>query len=250
MRRYGSNRMNRRLLPFLVAACVITTGPGPSAQNAPRQTTWTFDRLDKIGGLPVKVGGNPKVIETPLGKAVEFDGVDDSMYIDQHPLAGADQFTFEAIFRPDGGAREQRWFHLAERNPATDQLVTLTGGSTQDANARFLFELRVINGNQWCLDAFVAGPGYSRALLFRDKLHPTGQWYHVASTYDGKIFRSYVNGELQGEAELAFTPQGRGGASVGSRMNHVNYFNGAVRQARFTPRALTPDQFLKTPGMK
>jgi 6-phosphogluconolactonase len=30
-------------------------------------------------------------------------------------------------------------------------------------------------------------------------------------------------------------------------MNHVNYFNGAVRQARFTSRALTPDQFLKLP---
>jgi len=242
--------MNRRVLPLVVVACAITTAPWPAAQNAPRQTTWTFDRLDKISGLPVKVDGNPKVIETPLGKAVEFDGVDDSIYIDQHPLAGAEQFTFEAIFRPDGGATEQRWFHLAERNPATGQLVTLTGSSTQDANARFLFELRVINGNQWCLDAFVAGPGYSRALLLRDKLHPTGQWYHVASTYDGKMFRSYVNGELQGEAELAFKPHGPGGTSVGTRMNHVNYFDGAVRQARFTPRALTPDQFLKMPGTK
>ena len=113
-----------------------------------------------------------------------------------------------------------------------------------------MFELRVINGNQWCLDAFVAGPGYSRALLFRDKLHPTGQWYHVASTYDGKMFRSYVNGALEGEAEVAFKPQGAGGTSVGTRMNHVNYFNGAVRQARFTPRALTPDEFLKAPGTK
>ena len=250
MRRHRRNRMNRSALPLIVIAYVITMAAGRAAQNAPRQTTWTFDRLDAIGGLPVKVDGNPKVIETPLGKAIEFDGVDDSIYIDQHPLAGAEQFTFEAIFRPDGGAAEQRWFHLAERSPATGQLVELTGSSTRDANARFLFELRVINGNQWCLDAFVAGPGYSRALLFRDKLHPTGQWYHVASTYDGKMFRSYVNGELQGEAELAFKPHGPGGTSVGTRMNHVNYFNGAVRQARFTPRALTPDQFLKMPGTK
>src|SRR5437867_8860360 len=147
-----------------------------------------------------------------------------------------------------GRAAQQRWFHLAERSPATGQLVELRGSSTQDANARFLFELRVINGNQWCLDAFVAGPGYSRALLFRDKLHSIGQWYHVASTYDGKMFRSYVNGELQGEAEVAFKPQGPGAASIGTRMNRVNYFKGAVRQARFTPRALTPDQFLKIPG--
>jgi len=56
------------------------------------------------------------------------------------------------------------------------------------------------------------------------------------------MFRSYVNGELQGEAELAFTPQGPGATSVGARINHVSYFHGDVRQARFTPRALTPDQ--------
>ncbi|MCM3878699.1 MAG: beta-propeller fold lactonase family protein [Vicinamibacterales bacterium] len=239
--------MNRIVLLPAFVALVVATAIGGAAQNAPRQTTWTFDSLEKIGGLPVKAEGNPKVIDTPLGKAVQFDGVDDSIYLDQHPLAGAEQFTFEAIFRPDGGAPEQRWFHLAERNPANGQLVTLTGSSTQDANARFLFELRVIDGNQWCLDAFVSGPGYNRALLLRDKLHPIGQWYHVASTYDGKMFRSYVNGELQGEAELAFKPQGPGAASVAARMNHVNYFNGAVRQARFTPRALTPDQFLKVP---
>ena len=239
--------MNRRTILVIVVAHLIAAAAGAGAQNAPRQTTWTFDRLDAIGGLPVTVEGNPKVIDTPLGKAIEFDGVDDSLYVDRHPLAGAAQFTFEAIFRPDGGAAEQRWFHLAERNAATGQLVTVTGSSTQDANARFLFELRVVDGGRWCLDAFVAGPGYNRALLFRDKLHPIGQWYHVASTYDGKVFRSYVDGELQGEAEVAFKPQGAGGTSVGARMNHVNYFKGAVRQARFTPRALTPDEFLKVP---
>jgi len=235
--------MNRLIL---VLVSVVAVAGELAAQNPPRQTTWTFDALDRIGGVPVKVEGNPTVIETPLGKAIQFDGVDDSIFIDQHPLAGAAQFTFEAVFRPDGGAPEQRWFHLAERNPATGQLFTLTGANaTQDSNARFLFELRVIDGSQWCLDAFVAGPGYSQALLLRDKLHPLGRWYHVASTYDGKTFRSYVNGELQGEAELAFKPQGPGAASVGTRINHVNYFKGAVRQARFTPRALTPDQFLK-----
>ena len=232
-----------RLILALVS--VVAVAGVLAAQNT-RQTTWTFDALDRIGGLPVKVEGNPTVIETPLGKAIQFDGVDDSIFIDQHPLAGAAQFTFEAVFRPDGGAPEQRWFHLAERNPANGQLFTLTGTSgTQDANGRFLFELRVIDGSQWCLDAFVAGAGYSQALLLRDKLHPLGRWYHVASTYDGKTFRSYVNGELQGEAELAFKPQGPGAASVGTRMNHVSYFKGAVRQTRFTPRALLPEQFLK-----
>jgi hypothetical protein len=217
-----------------------------AADAAPKQVTWTFDRLDKIGGLPVKVEGNPKVVDTPAGKAIEFDGVDDAIWIEQHPLAGAAQFTFEAIFRPDGGAVEQRWFHLAERDPKTGLLASADHPQTgQDANSRFLFELRVIDNTKWCLDAFVNGPGYNKAIMVREKTHPIGEWYHVADTYDGKTFRSYVNGELQGEAEIAFKPQGPGVASVGVRINKVNYFHGAVAKARFTPRALPVSEFLK-----
>jgi hypothetical protein len=37
---------------------------------------------------------------------------------------------------------------------------------------------------------------------------------------------------------------------IGSRMNHVNYYHGAIAEARFTPRALTPDEFLKVPPQK
>jgi hypothetical protein len=217
---------------------------GLVAQTAPSQVLWTFDRLEDIGGVKAAVEGNPKVVETPVGRAIEFDGVDDGVWIEKHPLAGAARFTFEAIFRPDGGAREQRWLHLAERDPKSGLLASADNPTTgQDANARFLFEIRVVE-NSWYLDALVSGPGYNRALMARDKLHPVGRWYHVAQTYDGKMFRSYVNGVLQGEAEIAFTPQGEGVSSLGTRINRRSYFKGAIRQARFTPRALTPDQFL------
>ena len=107
-----------------------------------------------------------------------------------------------------------------------------------------MFEIRVVNENQWYLDAFINGPGYNKALMFADKRHPIGEWYHVAQVYDGKWYRSYVNGELQGEAEVAFTPQGPGRASVGVRMNKVNYFRGAVAKARFTFAALPVPEFM------
>ncbi|HEY5347326.1 MAG TPA: LamG domain-containing protein, partial [Rhizomicrobium sp.] len=169
----------------------------------------------------------------------QFDGVSDALFIDRHPLAGAKTFTFEAIIRPDGGDFAQRWFHLAEIDPATGK----------DSDARFLFELRVPPGSgQWYLDAFVNGPGYKQTLAFPEKLHPIGRWYAVVQTYDGKTYRSYVDGVLQGEAEIAFVPQGPGHASVGVRMNRVNYFHGAILEARFTPRALAPEEFLKVPS--
>ncbi|HJZ78454.1 MAG TPA: beta-propeller fold lactonase family protein [Vicinamibacterales bacterium] len=218
-----------------------------AAAPAPRQITWTFDRMETIGGVKTTVEGHPRIIESPTGKAVEFDGVGDSLLIEQHPLAGAETFTFEAIFRPDGGANQQRWFHLAEIDQKTG-LATSVEKTTSESNSRFLFEIRVVNENEWYLDAFINGPGYSKALMVPDKRHPLGRWYHVAQVYDGKWYRSYVNGELQGEAEVAFTPQGAGRASVGVRMNKVNYFHGAVAKARFTSAALPVSEFMTIAG--
>jgi hypothetical protein len=80
--------------------------------------------------------------------------------------------------------------------------------------------------------------------MFKDKRHSIREWYHVAQTYDGTFFRSYVNGVLQGQAEIVFKSQGDGAASIGARINRRSYFKGAVRQARFTHHALTPDRFM------
>ena len=215
----------------------IINQPAAAQRETLRSTVWTFDRLDKIGGFPTTVLGHPKIIQTPIGKAVEFNGMDDALFVDNHPLAGMRTFTFEAVFRPDqGGAAEQRWFHLAERDPQTGK----------DTDTRFLFEIRVI-GNQWCLDAFVRTLRGSQTLIDRNLLHPLGSWYRVAMVYDGMEFKSYVDGVLQASATIPFEPQGPGHSSIGVRMNRVDYFKGAVRQARFTPRALQPEQFMKMP---
>jgi hypothetical protein len=233
-----------RLRPVLYSAavtCVVLAPAFLGAANPSRKgnsEVWIFDRLDKIGGVPTTVVGHPHVIKTPLGKAVQFNGVDDALFISEHPLAGLETFTFEAIFRPErGGKPEQRWFHLAEQDPKTGA----------DTDTRFLFEIRVI-GDQWCLDAFVHTPTVSKALMYRNLLHPLDVWHHVAMVYDGQEYRSYVNGELQGKAAIHFEPEGPGHSSVGVRINKVDYFKGSVREARFTRRALAPEEFLKLPA--
>ena len=98
-----------RATAFAVLALFAVCGPATLVAQMPSGAIlWTFDRLDNIGGVMTTVEGNPKIVETPLGKAIEFDGVDDAVWIEKHPLAGAATFTFEAIYRPDGGAFEQR----------------------------------------------------------------------------------------------------------------------------------------------
>ena len=212
---------------------------------AQEQTVWKFDNLSHIGGLTPKVEGSPQLVNSPVGKAVQFNGSDTALFFLGRPLVGANSFTIEAIFRPEGGAFEQRWMHIAETDPKTG--LDANPGGTADPNPRFMFEIRVVK-DQWYLDAFVNSKSGSKALIFPEKLHPIGPWYAVEQTYDGKTYRSYVNGVLEGEGDVAFTPHGPGHMMVGVRMNRVNYFKGSVAEARFTTHALKPEEFLKVPA--
>lgn len=207
---------------------------------APHTRIWRFNRLDKIGGYPTEVAGHPQIVETRYGKAVHFNGVDEALFVPDHPLAGAATYTWEAIFHPDaGGMQAQRFFHLQEQDPATHA----------DTGNRMLFELRVVDG-QWCLDSFASSGKNSRALLNCKLLHPLGRWYRITAVYDGKTLRNYVGDELQGEGPLDLKPQMQGHSSIGVRINKVNWFKGDVLLARMTPRALKPSEFLKMPKEK
>ena len=103
-------------------------------------------------------------MDAPFGKAIAFNGKDDAIFVETHPLAGADKFTWEVIFRPDpDGAPEQRFFHLQERDPKTGE----------DTATRLLFEIR-ITGGQWFLDSFALSGEASRTLFNKGHLHPFG----------------------------------------------------------------------------
>jgi len=220
---------------LLIPMSAISLAPADSPS-----VIWRFDNIDSIAGHATHVLGHPHVIDSPYGKAVAFNGEDDALFVDVHPLAGASEYTWEVIFKPDAdGAQAQRFFHLAETDPATGK----------DTGNRMLFEIRIVNG-EWCLDSFAASGSSTRTLLNCDNLHPLGQWYRVTAVYDGKMLRNYVGDEMQGEGELHLTPQGPGHTSIGTRINLQYYFKGAVFEARFTPRALKLEEFLKMPEIQ
>lgn len=233
------SRCSIAMAAFLGA--ILTAGA-----NAAPASVWKFDNLDRIGGLKPKIEGQPRLVDGPLGKAVQFNGKDTALFFSDRPLVGAKTFTIEAIFRPEGGAFEQRWMHIAETDPATgaDTSQTATGG--KDINPRYMFEIRV-KDNNWYLDGFVQSKAGSQALIDPTKLHPVGPWYAVAQTYDGKMYRTYVNGDLQAEAPVGYTPHGPGHVMIGVRMNHVNYFKGAVAELRFTDHVRKPGDMLTVP---
>jgi hypothetical protein len=190
---------------------------------------WVFDGLSAIGGHPTVIVGSPRVIETPSGKVVAFDGAGDGLIVNHHPLAGAARFTVEVVFRPDaGGLKEQRFLHLQE-----------------DGNEdRILVETRLTGDGRWFLDTYVKSHETSQTLYAEAFPHSLGPWYHAALVFDGSEMRHYVNGAPELSAPIAFYPPGSGRTSIGVRLNRVSWFRGAIRLARFTPEALPPVAYL------
>ena len=242
-------RTQVELGPDVIGEPMRAAGPGgrlggqaPAASPAAGQVIWRFDSTASVGGNVAEVKGHPAVIDSAAGKAVEFNGVDDALFVKVHPLAGAATWTWEMIFKPDAdGKAEQRIFHLQSVEVATGKDVV---------NERMLFEIRIRDG-KWCLDSFATAGGQSRTLLNCEKLHPFGKWYRVTAVYDGKMLRNYVGDELQGEGELGLRPELPGRSSIGTRIDLRDYYKGGIYAARFTRSALGVDDFMKMPaGLK
>jgi phosphate starvation-inducible protein PhoH len=161
---------------------------------------------------------------------VEFDGIGDGLIVDSLPLAEAEKFTLEIIFRPAAnGPAAQRFLHLQE-----------TG-----SESRILIELRMPDSQNWFLDTYIKTEAGDRTLADPPKPHPVGQWYNATLIYDGEKMRHYVNGVEESSAKLAFDPLGGGKTSIGVRINRVHWFKGAIRKIRFTDEVLGADSFMQ-----
>jgi hypothetical protein len=235
-------------MKFLAAALVTLALPAFAQQT----TTWRFDNLAKIGNAQVTTVGTPQVVDTPIGKAVHFEGhgntnssnpesgnpAGDALILNSAPLSGDATYTFEAIFRPSSkGAPAQRFFHQQDNN----------------SQSRRMFEIRIVD-TKWCLDTVGIdidhGVEQHGVTLACDSahLHSLDSWHAVAATYDGKTLRGYVDGELQGEVAVTLKPLPPGTTSVGTRIDKRDFFTGDVYGARFTNSVLPQKEFLRVPA--
>ena len=170
------------ILLLVVSFVTVFSCPCVSFGEETTQVVWNIDNLESIGGNKTTVEGSPEVIDTPEGKAVQFDGVDDALFVDVHPLAGAKEFTIEIIFRVDAdGPPAPRIFHLQENDTAN----------------RLMFEVRVTKDGMWYLDTVLRSDAGSQVLINDALTHPCGEWHNAALVFDGTEMRNYVNGEKE-----------------------------------------------------
>ncbi|PTX92509.1 LamG-like jellyroll fold domain-containing protein [Opitutus sp. ER46] len=192
---------------------------------------WRTDNLQRVGGEPVKVVGAPVVAGDGGTTVLVFDGVDDGIFLDRIPIAGASAFTVEMLFLPAAdGKPEQRFFHMQD-----------------EQGRRGLLELRS-DERGWWLDAYLRHSldAADRGLVLIDpkQPHPLGRWYWVAMRYDGKRLTSFVDGVKQLEGAYVFGPIGQGKVSLGVRQTLVSWFKGSIREVRFHREAI-PDSALQ-----
>ena len=152
---------------------------------------WALDNLTRIGGHAVTVVGAPRVVSTPVGKAIEFNGATDGLMLDVNPIEGLARFTVEALVEPaPDGPEEQRFLHVSE-----------TG-----SERRLMMETRILPDRSWCLDTYLRMEAPGLTLIDRAKAHPAGRWHAASLTYDGKTMTNYVNGVRELSGEVAFEP--------------------------------------------
>ena len=213
---------------WLLAVALLLPGAAMATE------VWRFDNLDRIGGHPVVMLGEPKIVEEDGIKGMVFDGNKDGIFIPTIPIAGATAFTVEIHFYPaEGGvptARsglvEERFLHVGDR-----------------AFSRMMFETRKNLKGQWWLDHFMFSNGNRSIMAIDPKLvHPTNRWYWLALTWDGSKMISYVNGRKEMERTGTFGTFTSGQVSIGVRQTIEYWFKGGVRELRFHREALPPEK--------
>lgn len=196
--------------------------------------TWNIDNTGEIGGFKTKVFGQPKVVETESGKAVEFNGIDDGLVVLGSPLDGAESFTIEVVFRPDSSSNpdnvEQRFVHI--QNPTEE-------------DKRILIELRLTKDEKWFLDTFIKSENSALTHYAENFPHPVNEWQYAALVYDKGVMKHYVNGSEEMTGNVDYSPITGGNVSVGMRMNQRSFFKGLIKTLRLTRKALKPEELLK-----
>ncbi|MCP4607809.1 MAG: LamG domain-containing protein [Planctomycetes bacterium] len=191
---------------------------------------WNFDEgsgttaFDSSGnGLDGTLTGDPQWVLGQIGGALEFDG-DDSVEIPHSPLLSlTDEITITA------------WTYMNANASGEMAIVSKGGWGANDLPYELTEEAGSIIYWQFYDDAG------------RDDCQPQSppieEWHHLAATYDGQIFKCYIDGELADEAVYAGTmPENTASVTIGQRSRGGTYYQGILDEVAIFNRALGEDE--------
>lgn len=205
------------LLFFLCASC---------HKQIIEPVTWEINNTREVGGNPVTVSGNPRVINAHDERFVEFDGQDDGILINANPIEGMEEFTISVDFKAYSGYpenREQRFLHIQD---------------PENENRRILIELRLNERDEWYGDWFIKSENENLTLMDSSRTHPVNEWATISLVYSDGVIKGYVNGNEEVAGKFHYLPiAGNAKTSIGTRMDQRSWFKGVIKEIRFTPGA-------------
>ncbi|MHC4628479.1 MAG: LamG domain-containing protein, partial [Planctomycetota bacterium] len=167
--------------------------------------------------------GGAKWVDGQIGGALDFDG--SGVFVEiphSDSLSKMEQITIAA------------WTYM--REGASGEMLIVSKGGWQ---ANMPYELSEEAG------AVIFWQFYDDA--GRDSCAPQSppveEWHHIAATYDGTVFKCYIDGELADEWGYVGTiPQNDMSVMIGRRSTGGNLFNGMIDEVMIFNRALGADE--------
>jgi hypothetical protein len=110
-----------------------------------------------------------------------------------------------------------------------------------------------LHSDRFSVANFIAGGGWSTVVA--NPSPPVGSWYHLAGVFDHGELRIYVDGQLAGSADAAFTETGSGSTdwSIGARSiggaGGDQFFIGELDDVRVYSRVLSDEEIAYDAGI-
>jgi hypothetical protein len=212
-------------------ACLVSALSMAGSASAELVGYWKFDEGAGTAAADSSSYGNngtlngvPQWVAGQLGGALDFDGTGDSVEVPHNPsLSITDEITIAA------------WTNMRANASGEMAIVSKGGWAANDLP----YELTETPGDVIFWQFYDDGG--------RDTCSPNSppvsEWHHIAGTYDGKIFKCYIDGVLGEEwAYVGKMPQNTASVTIGRRSRGGTFFNGMIDDVAIFNRALSADE--------
>ena len=216
----------------LLISVVLTLSLRTSVGNAGSLVGyWSFDDIqgtvvrDQSGtGNDGTINGNPLLIDGPFGKAFQLDGVNDYVDCGNAPsLNITDKLTVSA------------WVKTVDAGDPTGGEM---GGQNHYVSKHSTYQFKH-RTNLLIFAIWDGGSPYATRISIDNSFN--GEWHHVVGTYDGSVLKTYVDGNLEGDAPHVGSIDLNGlNVNIGKNPNQNDQnFQGAIDEVMIFARDLT-----------
>jgi len=193
---------------------------------------WSFDEgkgtiaKDSAGKSDGELQGDPEWVEGKKGKAIYFDGAEQTVIIQNSDSLSSADITVMMWIKAD----ELRIQGLADKSSSADSWRLFMDSDV--GNVEF----------DACADQFNASSKAKAA---------AGKWYHVAGTFESatKKMKIYVDGKMSGIFAKAETAGNDFDGSIQIASPENNRFHGAIDEVKIFNRALTAEEIAAETGV-